>query len=215
MNNDVCPVSGQSIVEEWLNAITHGIGALLAAAALTLLVVFASLHGNTWHIVSYSIFGSTLVLLYSASFVYHSTRHLKAKRILQIIDHCCIYLLIAGTYTPFTLVTLNGTWGWSLFGVVWGLALAGIVFKVLFTNRFDVLSTLFYIGMGWLSVIAFKPLVANLPTGGIILLIVGGILYTIGAIFYLLDKVPFNHAVWHLFVLAGSTCHFFAVFLFV
>ncbi|HHX77796.1 MAG TPA: hemolysin III family protein [Firmicutes bacterium] len=197
--------------EEIANAVSHGIGIGLAIAALVILTVFAAIHGNMWHIVSFCIFGSTMVVLYTASTLYHSFPRGKTKTIFKIIDHACVFLLIAGTYTPLTLVTLRGTFGWSLFGVVWGIALLGIVFKLLFINKFHLFSTLLYIGMGWLIIIAIKPLINGLNAASLFFLMAGGILYTLGTIFYGLQKIKYNHVVWHLFVLAGSICHFFCI----
>lgn len=197
--------------EEIANAVSHGIGIGLAIAALVILTVFAVNHGNLWHIISFCIFGSTMVVLYTASTLYHSFPRGKTKTIFKIIDHACVFLLIAGTYTPLTLVTLRGTLGWSLFGVVWGIALLGIVFKLLFINKFHLFSTLLYIGMGWLIIIAIKPLINGLNTTSLFFLMTGGILYTLGTIFYGLQKIKYNHVVWHLFVLAGSICHFFCI----
>ncbi len=201
--------------EETVNAWTHGLGALLSLVGLAVLVVIASRHGDAWHIVSCSIYGATLVLLFSSSTLYHSCRDEQAKHICRIIDHASIYLLIAGTYTPFVLVSLRGSWGWSLFGVVWGLALAGIVFQVFFVSRFRVLQTLIYLAMGWLAVIAIKPLLTRVPLPGLIWLLAGGLSYTVGALFYLWKRLPFHHAVWHIFVLAGGVCHYFAILLYV
>lgn len=202
--------------EEIVNSISHGIGIGLGVAALALLVIFASLYGSAWHIVSCSVYGTTLVLLYTASTLYHSFRNLRVKHVLRIIDHSSIYLFIAGTYTPFTLVPLRGSWGWSLFGVVWGLALCGVVFKIFFINRFKVLSTLLYVVMGWLVVIASKPMLHLIPGRGIIWLVIGGVAYTVGIAFYALDsKIPYSHAIWHIFVLLGSICHFCAVMFYV
>ena len=197
--------------EEIANSITHGIGAALSIAGLTLLVVLAVIYGDAWRVVSFSVYGSTLVLLYLASTLYHSVQHPKVKPILRIFDHAAIYLLIAGTYTPFTLVSMRGVWGWTIFGIVWALALAGIVFKLFFIGRFENLSTVAYVLMGWVVVIAFKELWVSLPMGGIIWLILGGVTYTLGVVFYAWEKLPYNHAIWHLFVLGGSLCHFFAI----
>jgi len=202
-------------MEEIMNAITHGIGTLLAVAGLVLLTVFAYQYGEIWHIVSFTIYGTTLVLLYLASTLYHSFTNERVKYIFKILDHSAIYLLIAGTYTPFTLVPLHGTLGWSVFGLVWGLAVLGIVLKIFFVGRFKVISTLCYIAMGWLIIIAIKPLIAAVPTFGIMWLIIGGLFYTLGSVFYLWHKLPYNHAIWHLFVLAGSISHFIAVFFYV
>lgn len=197
--------------EELANSITHGIGILLSVAALVLLVTFGALYGDSWGVTSGAIFGTTLVLAYSASTVYHCLRSERAKRIGRKLDHASIFLLIAGTYTPFLLVSLRGPWGWSLFGVVWGLCLTGMFLKFFLAGRFRVLSTVIYILTGWLIVIAFKPLLAALPVGGIWLLVAGGLCYTGGTVFYLWKSLRYHHAIWHLFVLAGSICHFFSV----
>ena len=201
--------------EESINALTHGLGALLSLGGLVVLVVLASLRGDAWHIVSCSIYGVTLVLLFSSSTLYHSFRNERVKHVLRIIDHAAIFLLIAGTYTPFVLVNLRGGWGWSLFGVIWGLAAAGIVFQVFFVSRFRLLQTLIYLLMGWLVVIAGKPLLTRVPLPGLIWLLAGGLSYTVGALFYLWKKLPFHHAVWHLFVLTGGVCHYFAILFYV
>jgi len=202
-------------MEEVMNAVTHGIGTLLAVAGLVLLTVFAYLYGTIWHVVSFSIYGTTLVLLYLASTLYHSFTNERLKYIFKILDHSAIYLLIAGTYTPFTLVPLHGVLGWTVFGLVWGLAILGIALKVFFVGRFKVISTLCYILMGWFIIIAIEPLIATVATLGIMWLIIGGLFYTLGSVFYLWNKLPYNHAIWHLFVLAGSISHFIAVFFYV
>lgn len=201
--------------EEFANSLTHGLGAGLSVAGLVLLVVSSAQHGNTWHVVSTAIFGASLVLLYTASTLYHSLRGERLKQVLQKFDHAAIFLLIAGTYTPFVLVTLRGPWGWSLFGVVWGLAVAGVTLKFWLAGRFRLISTLIYLAMGWLVMVAIKPLVAALPAGGLQLLIAGGLCYTGGAAFYLWKRLPFHHALWHLWVLGGSACHWTAVYLYV
>jgi len=201
--------------EEIANAITHGLGTLLSIAGLVILIVFASREGTAWHVVSFTIFGVTMLLLYTASTLVHSFPEGKAKDLFETFDHSCIYLFIAGTYTPLLLVTLRSPLGWTLFGIVWGLAIAGVVFKAFFTKKFLVLSTLFYVGMGWLIVFAWKPLNALLLPGGLRLLIIGGLLYTVGSVFYVWRGFPYHHAVWHLFVLAGSVMHFFAILLYV
>lgn len=197
--------------EEIANAITHGIGALLAIAALVLLIVFSAIKGTTWHVVSYSIFGATLVIMYTESTLYHSLTNKRAKRIFRIFDHASIYLLIAGTYTPYTLTVLRGILGWVIFGVIWGLTVIGIIFKSLWIGKYDKLSTLMYVLMGWMVVISIKSLYVQLPSISFIMLVLGGVLYTLGAVLYLFDKIPYNHAVWHLFVIGGSACHFFSV----
>jgi hemolysin III len=202
-------------MEEVMNAVTHGIGTLLAVAGLVLLIVLAYLHGDFWHIVSFSIYGTTLVLLYLASTLYHSFTNERVKRIFKILDHSAIYLLIAGTYTPFTLVPLHGVLGWTIFGLVWGFAIIGIALKVFFTGRFKIISTLCYLGMGWFIVFAIKPLIDTVPALGMTWLLVGGLFYTLGSIFYLWKRIPYNHAIWHLFVLAGSISHFIAVFFYI
>jgi hemolysin III len=203
------------VKEEAINALTHGLGAVLALGGLAVLVVMAARHGDAWHIVSCSIYGTTLVLLFTSSTLYHSFRSERGKHICRIIDHSSIYLLIAGTYTPFLLVNLRGRWGWSLFGVIWGLALAGIIFQIFFVHRFRLAQTLIYLAMGWLVVIAVKPLFAHVPRAGLWWLLLGGLCYTGGAVFYLWKKLPYHHAVWHLFVLAGSVCHYFAILFYV
>lgn len=202
---------GYTLNEEIANAITHGIGALLSVAALTLLVVLAVIYGDIWRVVSFSIYGASLVILYLASTLYHTVQTPRVKRILRIFDHAAIFILIAGSYTPFLLVSLRGTWGWTLLGIVWGIALVGIVLKVFFIGKYEVLATAAYVGMGWLVVFAFRQLLANLDTGGVVLLVAGGVVYTLGVIFYAWRKLPYSHAIWHLFVLGGSACHFFAV----
>ena len=208
----------QSLIEEIANSVTHGIGLLLSIIGLVVLVVLAKkIHGGAWRIVSFSIYGSSLVILYAASTLYHSFSFSSGRinYIFKIIDHSAIYLLIAGTYTPFTLVSLRGAWGWTFFGTIWGLALAGIMFKVFFVKRFLILSTVTYLTMGWLAVIAAYPILKNIPLGGIVWLVMGGLLYSVGVIFHFFDKLPFHHAIWHLFVLGGSVCHYFAILFYV
>ncbi|RKP44276.1 hemolysin III family protein [Cohnella endophytica] len=201
--------------EEIANAITHGIGTLLSIAGLVLLIVFASLEGTAWHVVSFTIFGVTMLLLYTASTLVHASPEGKVKDLFETFDHSCIYLFIAGTYTPLLLVTLRSPLGWTLFGIVWGLAVGGVVFKAFFTKKYLVLSTLFYVMMGWLIVFAWKPLHELLTPEGLQLLIIGGVLYTVGSIFYVWRGFPYHHAVWHVFVMAGSVMHFFAILLYV
>lgn len=201
----------ESSREEIANAITHGLGALLAIAALVILVVYAAWHGTVWHVVSFSIFGGTLVLLYFASTLYHSLTHPVAKGIFHKIDHISIYLLIAGTYTPFCLTALRGWIGWSVFGIVWACAIAGTVVKAISVGNRVRLSTLLYIAMGWMILMAIKPLYQSIPLSGFILLMAGGLSYTLGTIFFIRKHVKYNHSVWHVFVLGGSILHFFAV----
>ncbi|MCG6936779.1 MAG: hemolysin III family protein [Gammaproteobacteria bacterium] len=202
-------------IEERINIASHAIGLLLSVAALVVLVIHASLHGNAWHIVSFSIFGSSLIILYAASTIYHSAKEPRLRSRLRVMDHASIYVLIAGTYTPFTLVTLNGVTGWTLFGITWGLAVSGIILKLFFTGQYNVLSTLMYIFMGWIIVFAIKPLVNNLPVDGLFWLVAGGVAYTIGAILYGIKKIKFNHSIFHVFVLLGSSCHFVAIYFYV
>jgi len=202
-------------INEIANSVTHGLGALLAIAALVLLVIFANIYGNVWHLVSFSIYGSTLVILYMSSTLYHSIQIPRIKSILRVIDHSAIYVLIAGTYTPFTLVTLREGQGWVLFGIVWGLALAGIIYKTFFINRFEVISTLFYPVMGGLIVFFIRDLQSNLALPGVILLAAGGVSYIFGMLFYAARDKLLMHAIWHLFVLGGSVCHFFAILFYV
>ena len=204
-----------SIGEEIANSITHGVGLVLATAALAILTGFASVFGNAWHIVSCGIFGITLIFLYTASTLYHSIQLPRVKTVLRVVDHSAIFFLIAGTYTPFTLVNLRGPWGWSLFGLIWGFAISGVLLEIFFPRRWLTISVGLYVGMGWAVVIAIKPLVSALAPGGLLLLVAGGLAYTSGIAFYLWRGLPYHHAVWHLFVLAGSILHFFAVLFYV
>ena len=201
--------------EETAHVVTHGIGLMLSVAGLVVLVVLASLRGDAWHVVSASIYGTTLILLYGASTVYHALPPSRAKGVWRLLDHSAIYLLIAGTYTPFTLVNLRGGWGWSLFGVVWGLAALGVVFENVATRRSRMVSLVLYVGLGWLVAIAVKPLLSAVDTGGLILVALGGLAYTGGIVFYRWRELPYNHALWHVAVLAGSACHFFAILFYV
>lgn len=200
--------------EEVANAITHGIGALLSLAGLVLLIVFASIKGTAWHVVSFTVYGVSMLLLYSCSTLVHSFKEGKVKDLFEIFDHSSIYIYIAGTYTPFMLIAARGPLGWTLFGIVWGIAIVGVVFKAFFVKRFLFMSTIFYLIMGWLIVFAWGPLSASIPTPGITLLVIGGILYSIGTIFYVWRGFPYHHAIWHLFVLAASIVHFFAILLY-
>lgn len=207
----------QTTFEEILNAGTHGLGILLGVAALVILIISAAgTHGNAIKIVSSAVYGSTLIIMYLASTLYHSVWHVKAKKYLKVFDHIAIYFLIAGTYTPFMLVAIQGDWGWSLFGVIWGLAFLGLIFKLFFTGRFEFISVMIYVFMGWLVLIAAVPILHDLSRLAIYWLLAGGLSYTFGIIFYCIDhKLYFTHAVWHLFVLAGSACHFFAVLFYI
>ena len=208
-------INHYSPIEEKTNIISHGIGFLLSIVALVLLVTHANLYGNTWHIVSFSIFGASLIILFASSTFYHSAKRPELRNRLRIIDHASIYVLIAGTYTPFTLVTLNGPIGWSIFGIAWGLALTGIILKLFLTGKYDLISTLMYVFMGWIIVFAIKPVINNLSLEGLLWLVAGGMAYTIGAILYSIKKIKFNHAIFHVFVLIGSVCHFVSVFFYV
>jgi len=201
--------------EEIASSITHGIGAVLSLAGAAWLIIYAALYGNAWHIVSVSVFGFSLIVLFTMSTLYHSFQKPRVKKIFRILDHASIFILIAGTYTPFTLVSLRGEWGWTLFGIVWGLAVAGIISKVFLIEKWPALSTAIYIAMGWLIVIATRPLLAAIPTGGLVFLLAGGLCYTAGTVFYVVKRIPYHHMIWHLFVLAGSLCHFFAVMMYI
>jgi hemolysin III len=197
--------------EEITNAILHGIGLGLAVAALVILIVFASIKGDVRYVVSYTIYGSTLVLLYLASTLYHSLPEGRGKDVFEILDHSAVYLLIAGSCTPLAFVAIRGALGWTIFGIIWGLSAVGIVFKVFWVKKFVVLSTILYIAMGWLIVIAIKPLMKFMSTTSLVFLIVGGVLYTLGTNFYIWRGMKYHHAIWHIFVLGGSICHFFTM----
>jgi hemolysin III len=204
-----------SLGEEIASAITHGLGVLMSISALVLLVVFAVRSGDPVRVASAITFGVSLVFLYLASTLYHSLTPPKAKRVFKILDHAGIYLLIAGSYTPFTLVTLRGPWGWALLVTVWALAIAGMATEAFWVDRPKWLSAAVFIAMGWMVVIAGKPLLAAIEPGGLWLLLAGGLAYTLGTVFYVLKGVPYMHAVWHLWVIGGSVCHVLAVLLFV
>lgn len=201
----------QSFGEEIANSITHGVGVALSIAALVLLVVFASNNGDAMRVVSLSIYGATLILLYLSSTLYHSFSHPRLKHYFRILDHTSIYLLIAGSYTPIVLVTLRGALGWTLFGLVWAMAVGGIVLKLFLKGKFGYVSVIFYIAMGWVILIAIKPMLQAAPWQLIMWLLIGGLSYTFGVIFYAWKKLPYHHAVWHLFVLGGSISHFFGM----
>ncbi|WP_068546010.1 PAQR family membrane homeostasis protein TrhA [Thalassotalea crassostreae] len=203
---------GYSVAEEVVNSVTHGIGALLSVVALTLMVVVAN---DAFEMTSAIIYGTSMIALFLASTLYHSFTHAPLKKVFKLLDHCAIYLLIAGTYTPFMLISIKGAWGYSILSVVWTMAIVGIYFKLFHTNKFKKVSLITYLAMGWLIVIAAPQMIANVSTGGLILLASGGAAYTLGAVFYAIKKIPFNHAIWHVFVLAGSICHFLAIYLYV
>jgi len=215
MISETATASRYSTAEEIANSVTHGLGIVLSIAGLAVLTSFASVFGSAWHIVSCSIYGASQILLYTASTLYHSIPLPRAKAVLRQLDHAAIYLLIAGTYTPFALVNLRGPWGWSLLGVVWGLALVGIGMQARLMKQSRLITTLPYVAMGWVVIVAIKPLMASVAPGGLTLLVAGGLAYTVGAVFYVWKRLPFHHAIWHLFVLAGSTLHFFAILFYV
>jgi hemolysin III len=204
-----------TVGEEVAHSVTHGIGLLGAVAGLALLVVLAAATHDPWRITACAIYASTLVLLYGTSTLYHALSATRARDVLRVLDHSAIYLLIAGTYTPFALVSLRGPWGWTLLAIVWSLALAGVTMKAVFGARWPIISTALYIAMGWVVIIAVKPLVAHVPPAGIAWLVAGGLAYTGGVVFYAWTKLRYSHAIWHLFVLAGSVCHYIAVVLYV
>lgn len=204
-----------SPLEEKLNIWSHGLGVVLGIVALVFLVIHAAMNGSAVHVVSFTIYGASIIVLYLASTLYHSAKKPVLRNRLRIFDHAAIYLLIAGTYTPFALVTLEGAVGWTIFGLVWGFAIVGITLKLFFTGQFDKLSTAMYVLMGWLIIFAIKPLIENLSSEGLFWLMAGGIAYTVGAILYSIRKLPFNHAIFHVFVLLGSLFHFIAVYTYV
>ena len=201
----------ETLREELVSAITHGVGAAVALAASAVLITLAALYGDAWQLGAAIVFGITLLLLYVASTLYHAIQHPVLKGRLKVFDHCAIYLLIAGTYTPFTLIGLGGALGWWLFGAIWALAVAGVIFKLFYTGRFQKLSTLIYVAMGWFAVIAAGPVVEALDLWTLGWLLAGGVAYTGGTYFYLHPRLPYAHAIWHLFVIAGSVCHYVAV----
>lgn len=199
-------------LEELFNSLTHGVGFLLSILGLILLVSAAAEQGDAMKVVCFSIYGASLILLYGASTLFHSFWGRPVERKLQVFDHAAIYILIAGTYTPFALITLQGGWGWSIFGVIWGLAILGVGFKIRYGDRFKKLSNAFYLFMGWLIIIAIFPMLERLPSGGWFWLIGGGLSYTVGVVFYVWHKLPFNHAIWHIFVMGGSLAHFLGIY---
>ncbi|HZX78440.1 PAQR family membrane homeostasis protein TrhA [Lysobacter sp.] len=205
------PHEVHSVREEFFNALTHGLGATAALAGGAVLITLAALFGDGWQLAGAIVFGICLLLLYLASTLYHAIQHPVAKARLKVFDHCAIYLLIAGTYTPFTLIGLRGPWGWGLFAAIWTLAVAGVIFKLFFTGRFKLLSTAIYIAMGWLVVVAIEPMWGALDGWTIGWLFAGGLFYTLGTVFYHRPSLPYSHAIWHMFVIAGSVCHYVSV----
>ena len=202
---------GEELVNRW----THGLGALLSIAGAALLITMAVEEGDVWRIASVSVYCFAMITFYCLSTAYHSVREPYLRYLFRILDHASIYLMIAGSYTPFALVTLRGPWGWWLFGMVWGLGVLGAIQKVFAAHRLPYLGPLLYLGLGWMVVFAYEPLSAALAANGVALLFAGGIAYSVGVIFYAWDRLPFNHAIWHLFVMAGSACHFAAIFYYV
>ena len=201
--------------EEIINAITHGLGALLGIAGTAIAIVWAALYGDAFGVVSAAIYGATLIILFTMSTLYHALTHEGAKKVFRIFDHCSIFLLIAGTYTPYTLVSLRGAFGWTIFGIIWGFAILGIVLTAISIEQFKKFSMICYIAMGWLIIIAIRPMIRALDFPALMLLLTGGIAYTVGAVFYALKKIRFMHGIWHLFVLAGGVLHYFSILLYV
>lgn len=197
--------------EEILHSLTHGIGAVLSVVALVTLVILAVTYGTLWHIIGFTVFGASMLALFSASTLYHGVQKPRLRPVLRKVDHACIYLLIAGTYTPFVLISMRSSLGLTMLTVVWALAVFGIVYKIFFIDRLAVLTTLAYVAMGWMGVFAWREMVANIPSDSLVFLFVGGGLYTIGVIFYALTRIRYTHAVWHVFILGAAACHFVAV----
>lgn len=204
-----------TVGEEIFNSVSHGVGVLLSVAALVLLIVFAAIYSDGYGLASALVYGISLILLYTMSMVYHIVQNEKGKKVLRIFDHCSIFILIAGTYTPYLLGPLRGALGWTIFGIIWGVTVIGILLNAISLEKFKVISLICYVLMGWGIVLSIKPLSQNLPLGGLWLLIAGGLVYTVGIIFYVMKKYRYMHSVWHLFVLAGSICHYFSILLFV
>lgn len=200
-----------SLGEEIANSITHGVGAALSIAAMVILIFIASQYRDAWRIVSFTIYGSSLFILYLASTLYHAFTHEKTKQFFRLMDHSSIFLLIAGTYTPPTLIAMRGSWGWTLFCLIWAMAVGGLIFEIIYIGKYKFITVSIYVIMGWLAVVAIKPMIETLPDGMMKWIVLGGLFYTLGIIFYLWKKMPYNHAVWHLFVLAGSAMHFFGM----
>ncbi|MDN7124827.1 PAQR family membrane homeostasis protein TrhA [Pseudidiomarina terrestris] len=204
-----------SIAEEVAHAITHGVGAVASIVGLVVMILWSAAYGDTWHIVSVSIYGASLILLYTASTLYHAFPWPRIKSFFQHIDHAAIYFLIAGTYTPFALINLRGPWGWTLLGVVWGIAIVGVILELSLSERKKWLSLSLYLGLGWMAVVAIKPMITHVEVGGLMLLLAGGLAYSLGVIFYVWKSLKYHHAIWHMFVLAGSVLHFFSIFYYV
>lgn len=201
--------------EELFNSISHGVGVLLSIAALVLLIVFGAKSGGGYNLAAGIVYGISLIILYTMSMVYHIVHGKRGKAVMRIFDHCSIFVLIAGTYTPYLLVTLNKTLGWVMFGIIWGMAVIGIILNSIDLEKFKVFSLICYVVMGWAIIFTIKPIIAAIPFMGILLLILGGVIYTVGIIFYVLKKYKYMHSVWHLFVLGGSICHYMSILLYV
>lgn len=201
--------------EERINIVSHSLGLVLSVIALFFLISTASMNGNAWDVAIFSVFGISLIALYLTSAIYHATKDPQRRKRLRVVDHAMIYVLIAGTYTPLALITLHGSVGWTLFGASWGVAATGIALKLFFTGRFEVLSTVMYVAMGWMAIFAIKPLLQSMSLDGLYWLLAGGLAYTFGAILYAIKKIPFNHAIFHVFVLIGSSCHFVTIYFYV
>lgn len=212
---DTCPVSRQTYLEDLVCALLQGVSLFLCIGGVSVLISLAGVYGDAWQVVSFSIYGATLIIVYVSSTLYHAARHLGRKRFLKEVDHSNIHLLIAGTYTPFALVTLNGGWGWSIFGVIWGMSVAGIALRLIFRGRHAALSLVLYLAMGWLGVVAIVPLVEVLPLSGVMWLVLSGVIYSTGVIFYLWEKLPFNHVIWQVFVFSGSASFYFLIMFYV
>lgn len=204
-----------TVWEEVAHALTHGIGAALSIAALIVMLSWAGTYGDVWHVVAASIYGVSLIILYTASTLYHAFPWPRLKGYFQQLDHAAIFLLIAGTYTPFLLINLRGAWGWSLLAVIWGIALIGVVIELVVKSAPKWLSLTLYLGMGWMALVAIKPMLDNVAHEGLLLLLAGGLAYTVGVVFYVWKSLPYHHAIWHLFVLGGSVLHFFSIFYYV
>jgi len=204
-----------TVWEEVAHALTHGVGAVLSIAALVVMLTWAGAYGDTWHIVAASIYGVSLIILYMASTLYHAFPWPKLKEYFQQLDHAAIFLLIAGTYTPFLLINLRGAWGWSLLAVIWSIALIGVAIELFVKTAPKWLSLTLYLGLGWMALVAIKPMLDNVAPAGLLLLLAGGLAYTFGVVFYVWKSLPYHHAIWHLFVLGGSVLHFFSIFYYV
>ena len=215
MSDSTYSLARYTLREEIANAGTHGAGFVLSIIGLIAMVRYAAMHGDTLHVVGVAVFGATLVTAYFSSTLYHIVTHPRSKHFCRLCDHACIYFLIAGTYTPFTLGMMRNGWGWMLFGVVWALAVSGVVFKFASSHRFKNATVIIYLAMGWLAVVAVKPVLEAMPPGCLLWVVLGGLMYTGGVLFYLWRKLPFNHAIWHLCVMAGSFFHFVAVYWYV